>query len=199
MAMLSRLFVVAVVFFSSAVLAQTNPAPYTLINQVGNELFADIKAVNAQGKATNAQMRQIVKTHLMPHMDVKFISFKLLGSHIKTINKEQAVSFIDAVSHYLEVTYADALMQYQGQDIHYIKPNANPEGDYAMVRTELKESGKPDIQIDFKFRQDNKGQWKVYDLVAEGISLLSAKQKEVVVRISEVGIDAATNELKKKA
>jgi phospholipid transport system substrate-binding protein len=40
-----------------------------------------------------------------------------------------------------------------------------------------------------------KGEWQVYDLVAESISLLNAKQKEIVSRISEVGIDKVTNEL----
>ena len=38
----------------------------------------------------------------------------------------------------------------------------------------MKEAGKPDIFLEFKLRKNNKtGEWKAFDMVAEGISLLS--------------------------
>ena len=54
------------------------------------------------------------------------------------------------------------------------------------------------IDLHFKLRQGKDQQWKVYDIVAEGISLLSAKQKEIIQRISDVGLEQVITELKNK-
>jgi phospholipid transport system substrate-binding protein len=43
----------------------------------------------------------------------------------------------------------------------------------------VKEPGRPDINLSFKLRKNRKtDDWKAYDMVAEGISLLSSKQSE---------------------
>ena len=48
-------------------------------------------------------------------------------------------------------------------------------------------------EIIFKMRLNKKtGSWKAYDMVAEGISLLSAKQSELTGLIREKGIDSVT-------
>ncbi|RXF02551.1 ABC transporter substrate-binding protein, partial [Pseudoalteromonas sp. PS5] len=101
------LIIFSLLVFSS--IAVANTSPYTLINQVGDKLFTDIKAVNKEGKATETEMKGIVRSRLMPHIDVKFVSFKLLGKHIKGLKRDEAVDFINAVDDYLVATYASAL------------------------------------------------------------------------------------------
>ncbi|MEZ7205014.1 phospholipid-binding protein MlaC [Pseudoalteromonas sp. DY56-GL79] len=179
--------------------AFANDTPYELINQVGDKLFADIKTVNQDGKATETQMKGIVRSHLMPHIDVKFVSFKLLGKHIKGLKRDEAIEFIGAVDNYLVSTYANALLQYKGQDVSFEELPVSDGADFATVKVVIREQSKPDIDMHFKFRQSKDGDWKVYDMVAEGISLLSAKQKEITMRISEVGLAQVTAELKSKA
>ena len=169
--------------------------PYTLLKDVGEQLFLDIGNIHAEQAQKKAQLQAVVKQQLIPHIDIKFVSFKLLGKHIRDINKDQALGFIDAVESYLTTTYATALMNYNGQEVRFVEPNAPATNGYASVKTEIIESGKPTIDIIFKMRQDKQGQWRVYDLVAEGISLLDAKQKEIIARISEVGIDQVNKEL----
>tara|TARA_Y100000782_G_C9953188_1_gene168541 strand:- start:80 stop:511 length:432 start_codon:yes stop_codon:yes gene_type:complete len=140
-------------------------------------------------------MSLIVQQRLMPHIDVKFVSFKLLGKHIKDINRDQGVAFINAVEHYLTGTYAGALMKYTGQDVIFEQDAAASDSKFATVKTQIIEPNKPTIDLHFKLRLGNNNQWKVYDIVAEGISLLSAKQKEIIQRISDVGLDQVTAEL----
>ncbi|MCG7560865.1 ABC transporter substrate-binding protein [Pseudoalteromonas sp. McH1-42] len=183
--------------FSSLTLA--SKPPLELINEVGDSLFSDIKAVNQDGNASPLEMRQIVKAHLMSHIDIRFVSYKLLGKHIKGLTKPQALAFIAAVEHYLEVSYASALMQYKGQQVTFEALPTDSKSKYATVKAVVRQPSGPDIDIHFKFRKSSKGEWRVYDLVAEGISLLSAKQKEISVRISEVGLAQVTAELNAKS
>jgi len=194
---LSKLLLLAAAFLSSSVFAQQQ-SPDVLLESVAEKLFADIGQINAQGNASKEAMSKVVENRLMPHIDTKFVSYKLLGKHIKEIDRDQAVRFIDAVEHYLSGTYAGALMKYTGQKVVFEHDNGFKESEYATVKTQIIEANAPAIDLHFKLRLGKDKQWKVYDIVAEGISLLSAKQKEIIQRISAVGLEQVISELKNK-
>ncbi|QTL35118.1 MlaC/ttg2D family ABC transporter substrate-binding protein [Pseudoalteromonas viridis] len=200
---LIQLILATVLAFSSVpglAAPDTQSNPYGLIKSVGDQLFVDISKLNALEEVQKkAQLKKLVREQLMPHIDIKYVSFKLLGKHVREINRDQAVTFIDAVEQYLANTYANALMSYKGQQVNFIEPVVSDDSKFASVKSEIVEPNAPTIDIVFKFRKNKAGEWQVYDLVAESISLLSAKQKEITARISEVGIDQVTKELVAKS
>ncbi|MCG7533525.1 ABC transporter substrate-binding protein [Pseudoalteromonas sp. OOF1S-7] len=200
---LMQLILVTVLAFSSVpgfAAAGTQSNPYGLIKSVGDQLFVDISKLNTLEEVQKkAQLKKLVREQLMPHIDIKYVSFKLLGKHVREINRDQAVTFIDAVEQYLANTYANALMSYKGQQVNFIEPVVSDDSKFASVKSEIVEPNAPTIDIVFKFRKNKAGEWQVYDLVAESISLLSAKQKEITARISEVGIEQVTKELVAKS
>jgi phospholipid transport system substrate-binding protein len=192
-------YLLAALFIFSSTFSFSKPSPFELIEGVGNSMFSEIKAVNSDGKASLSQMKTIVNTQLMPHVDTKFISFKLLGKHIKGIKRAQAKEFISAVEQYLITTYANALLKYKGQEIEFVQLPVAEGAQFASVKVIIKETSGPNIDLQFKFRKSKTHTWKVYDMVAEGISLLSAKQNEITQRISQVGLVQVSTELKAKS
>ena len=110
---------------------------------------------------------------------------------------EQRVKFITAMRSYLVRTYANALTQYTNQKVLFepettLKPNAKS----ASVDVKIVDTGKPDINITFQMRKDTQSQqWRAYDMVVEGISLISSKQAEFNRKISDIGLDQLTIEL----
>jgi phospholipid transport system substrate-binding protein len=53
----------------------------------------------------------------------------------------------------------------------------------------VKEPGRPNINLAFKLRKNkNTNEWRAYDMVAEGISLLSSKQSEFQSILRKDGI-----------
>ncbi|MCG7562476.1 MULTISPECIES: ABC transporter substrate-binding protein [Pseudoalteromonas] len=200
---LLQLMLVALLAFGSlqsVAATDTQSDPYGLIKSVGDQLFVDISKLNTLEEAhKKAELKKLVREQLMPHIDIKYVSFKLLGKHVREIKREQAVTFIDAVEQYLANTYANALMSYKGQQVNFIEPVVSADSKFASVKSEIVEPNAPTIDIVFKFRKNKAGEWQVYDLVAESISLLSAKQKEITSRISEVGIDQVSKELVAKS
>jgi phospholipid transport system substrate-binding protein len=56
------------------------------------------------------------------------------------------------------------------------------------------------INISFKVRRNSKtNEWKAFDMVAEGISLLDSKQKELAGLIRQKGLPHVTELLKEKS
>ncbi|GHG03144.1 MlaC/ttg2D family ABC transporter substrate-binding protein [Thalassotalea marina] len=180
----------------SALANQAPSLPDQVIQQTGERLFSRIAASQQELTKFPELMREIVEQELMPAIDYQYASYKILGKHLRKISQEQRTKFVDSMRHYLIRTYATALQQYKNQQVSYGKVNVAPTDKMVSVDALITESGKPDIHLTFQMRKNKKtGEWKAYDLIVEGISLLSSKQAEFNSRINKLGIDQVTLEL----
>ncbi|WP_286235155.1 MlaC/ttg2D family ABC transporter substrate-binding protein [Thalassotalea sediminis] len=185
-----------ILLFSLAASAQPKLTPKDVIHQTGDKLFSRIATSQAELQKFPELMRNIVEEELMPVVDYRYAAFKILGKHVRKASKEQRTKFVSSMKHYLVRTYATALNQYKDQKVTYGQSKISKSGRTASVDALITEDGKPDIHLTFQMRKNKKtGQWKAYDMIVEGISLLSSKQAEFSSRISKHGIDQVTVEL----
>ncbi|NQZ24020.1 MAG: ABC transporter substrate-binding protein [Colwellia sp.] len=178
--------------------AATNDAtsPYSVIAETGQRLFSRIANDQKALKKFPELMRIIVEEELMPSIDYKYAAFKILGKHLKKMSKVQREKFVVSMRSYLVRTYATALKQYKNQQVSF-EPNRPTKGAKIVGVDAIISDGKaPDITITFQMRQNKKTkQWKAYDMIIEGISLISSKQAEIAKRIKKNGIEQVTLEL----
>ena len=173
--------------------------PHQVIEGLGDTLF---KRLSEEQKNLSTQpelVREIIEQELMPYVDYRYAAFKILGKYIKEISKQEREEFALAMKDYLTVIYVNALSQYKNQKITF-QPKANMKKGkkIAIVKALITEQGAPDIAIDFKLRLDRKTkQWKAFDMVIEGISLINAKQAEITARIRASDIQTVTLEIAK--
>lgn len=180
----------------SGIVAAYPADPYALVNEAASKTFARLQKDQPQIKQDPAYLRQIIRDELMPYVDNKFASYKVIGSNIKNTTPEQRDRFVLAFTDYIVATYADALAKYDKQTIKV--EQAKPIGDEKIVSVNVtvQSSGKPDVSVVFKLRQNNKtGEWKAFDMVAENVSLLASKQSELGGMIRDKGIDAVSSML----
>ena len=190
-------FFISVVTFSTNATTGSQPlTPYQAIKQTGDKLFTRIANSQQALEKFPDLMRDIVEEELMPTIDYRYAAFKILGKHLRKTSKSQREKFVESMRYYLVRTYASALHQYKDQQVTYQKSAVKKKAKMASINALITEMNKPDIRLTFQMRQNKKTkQWKAYDLVVEGISLLSAKQAEFKGRISKHGIDQVTIEL----
>ena len=61
---------------------------------------------------------------------------------------------------------------------------------------QIVELNKPTIDVIFKMRKNKQtGEWKAFDMIVEGISLLSSKEAELSNKIAKQGIEQVSIEL----
>ncbi|MGB1262529.1 MAG: MlaC/ttg2D family ABC transporter substrate-binding protein [Cognaticolwellia sp.] len=184
-------------FIQNSNAAEPTPSPYQVIEVTGNSLFARIASNQDALMKFPELMREIVEEELMPSVDYQYAAFKILGKHLRKSTPEQRAKFVTAMRSYLVRTYANALTQYHDQQVQF-EPDTKlkPEARSASVDVKIVDAGKPDIKITFQMRKDKKSQqWKAYDMIVEGISLISSKQAEFNRRIADLGLDQVTVEL----
>jgi phospholipid transport system substrate-binding protein len=94
-----------------------------------------------------------------------------LATHWRDRTQKEREEFVNLFADLLEQSYHKKLESYTDQEIIYAKEQI--EDKFGLVATKIvSQKENLDIPIDYKLmRQD--GQWRVYDVVIEGVSLVS--------------------------
>jgi phospholipid transport system substrate-binding protein len=190
---------IAVLSLTSFVNEAAQQSPYKMLADVGGNLFAHIAALPTEQRKQPAVMRSLINKELMPHIDYRYTAYKVLGKYVKTASKNQRNAFVEVMRNYLVITYAQALTQYKNQQVKFELDKNVGNKRIVAVNTQILQQGAPTINIAFKLRRNKKtGQWKAFDMVVEGISLLSSKQAEITRQIRENGLDAVIAQIRTK-
>ncbi|MDC8830073.1 MlaC/ttg2D family ABC transporter substrate-binding protein [Alteromonas gilva] len=160
--------------------------PYEMVEQVGNQTFERIKASKQQIAENPEILRDIMEEELLPYIDYRYSAFKVLGKHFnfKKADQDVLIEYIRVFRQYLVTSYADALSYYDDQEVLFA-PSGDFEDDKSVtVRAIIRDGKRPDINVAFKVRNTKGDEWKAYDMVAEGISMLQneVKQYEQIIR-----------------
>lgn len=184
--------------------------PYSMVQQVADNTFKRVARDQQKVQQSKEHLRVIVEEELMPYIDYKYAAYRVLGSYIQKIRtmenkdeKAQAIkhvrTFIEVFQRYLVATYAGVFTQYTNQKVEFGPAKEFAKDEVAIVKTKIVEAGKPDIRIDFKVRKGKNNEWRAYDMMAEGISLLDAKQTELHGILRQQGIEHVIELLDKKS
>lgn len=179
--------------------AQEKQNPYKLVQDVASATFDRIKKEQPNIKQNPEVLRDIMEQELLPHVDYRFSAFMVLGKHFKKASNAEKVEFVKVFREYLITTYALAMGYYDDQKVEF-QPEISFENKKTVtVRAVVKEDGRPDINIAFKVRRNKKtNEWKAYDMIAEGISMLSSKQSEFEGILRQQGVQVVIDLMKEK-
>ena len=68
---------------------------------------------------------------------------------------------------------------------------------YGKSSTIIDPNGRPPVRLDFQWRKNSQtGNWQAYDMIAEGVSMITTKQNEWGTLLRTKGIDGLTAQLK---
>ncbi|MGB0935853.1 MAG: MlaC/ttg2D family ABC transporter substrate-binding protein [Colwellia sp.] len=167
-----------------------NQTPFDVLKNTGDNLFSRIASSQELLKNDPSYMQTIVEEELMPAVDYQYAAYKILGKHLKKTTKLQRTQFVASMRNDLVKTYALALKQYKSQQVVYEESQLPKGKRIVAIKTKIVDVNAPPIDVVFKLRLNKKtGKWKAYDIVVEGISLISSKQAEVAKLISTKGLD----------
>ncbi|MCG3742954.1 phospholipid-binding protein MlaC [Vibrio cincinnatiensis] len=187
-------------WFTTAQVEIDKTNPYLMMKEVAQISFDRLKADQGIIRDNPDHLKVIVEDELMPYINEQYAALKLLGPHLKGAKREDVGTFIQAFRAYLVTSYAQVLTQYTDQEIVFGPEVPLPDDRrIASIKVEIIDSPRPNINLEFKLRKEREGDWKAFDMIAEGISLLSSKQSEWSGKIRQEGILAVAKELQSLA
>lgn len=170
--------------------------PYKMMKQVAEQSFKRLKAEQPKIQENPEYLKVIVEEELMPYINDQYAALKLLGSNLKGAKREDVGEFVTAFRAYLVTNYAQVLTQYTNQEIEFgPEPQLEDDRRISSIKVDIIDSPRPNIKLEFKLRKEKSGDWKAFDMIAEGISFLTSKQSEWNGKIRQEGILAVAKEL----
>jgi phospholipid transport system substrate-binding protein len=91
-------------------------------------------------------------------------------------------------------TYSTSLTAYRNQAIEVKPMKMAPQDNDVTVRTAVIQQGGPPIPIDYSMEKADSG-WKVYDVVIDGVSLVTTYRGSFNDQIQKGGIDGLVKTL----
>jgi phospholipid transport system substrate-binding protein len=141
------------------------------------------------------ERRQMVKRIVDPHFDYREMAKRALGPTWSKLSGGQQAEFVRLFAQLLEASYSDKIEKY-AQRVKIDYTGEILEGDYAEVRTMVVRTND---RLPLNYRLLNEaGGWKVYDVVIEGVSLVSNYQSQFRRIIHESSYAELVRRLKTK-
>ncbi len=188
-----------------APLAEANAAdqtnPYKLMNEAAAKTFTRLKNEQPKIKHNPDYLRDVVRQELLPYVQIKYAGALVLGRYYREATPAQRDAYFSAFGDYLAQAYGQALALYHGQT-YQIQPEQSLDGKniVAIRVTIVDPNGRPPVRLDFQWRKNSQtGNWQAYDMVAEGVSMITTKQNEWGDLLRTKGIDGLTAQLKNSA
>ena len=134
-----------------------------------NKIVATIQTPGFKDQPREKQItdiRQIINTVF----DYSELSKRTLGKGWKKFSAGQKEEFIALFSELLENTYADRILAYTDEKINF-GDETTLKKNRVEVKSEIITKDNKSVPLNYRMIQKN-GNWRVYDVVIEGISLV---------------------------
>lgn len=118
------------------------------------------------------QVTEFVNSTIYPHTDFDKISALVLGKNWKAATPEEKERFKHEFQILLIRTYSRAFAEFKDWDVHFLPLDMQPNDTKALVKSEVLQAGAKPIGVDYRMELIN-GEWKAYDIMIEGVSLVT--------------------------
>lgn len=162
----------------------TLSAPQLVIQRTSDELQQNLQ--KPEYKQDFVKATGLVDKVLETHVDFDRVSILILGKYWKTATPEQQARFKKEFRTLLVRTYTTAFTEYANWKIRYLPLKAEESSNKVMVRTEILQAGAQPVEVNYRMVNLNNN-WKVYDVLIEGISLIQNYRSSFTNEVARTG------------
>jgi phospholipid transport system substrate-binding protein len=183
--MLIMLSLASLSTFSHAKAPENLLPPQKVIHETSEQVQEALKKDHYQIDFTKAT--KIVRDILEPHVDTNRAALLILGKHWKTATPIQREQFKNEFRTMLIRTYTSAFSEFKTFELHHFPLEMAPNDDKVIVKTEIRRSNSPQpLPVNYRMENTN-GEWKVYDIIIGGVSLVQNYRTTFGNEISRTG------------
>lgn len=171
-------------------------APMEIMQGVVGEVFSTLKTYPVSGPPDNmTKRRQKIREIIDTHFDSAEMSQRALGKYWKEISEEQRKEFTQLFYWRLYNFYILRLENYSDEKVLYNKEII--KGNIAAIYTQISSSKNPEFDIEYRLKQQSED-WKIYDVVIEGVSLVANYRSQFSSFLSKKTFEELLKTLREK-
>ena len=169
-------------------------SPDALVKKNTTEILAAIKADKDLAAGNQKKVEKLAEEKILPLFNFVRMTQLAVGRNWKDASDAQKKSLIDEFRTLLVRTYSTSLTQFRNQTID-VKPTKMVASDTeVVVKTQIVQPGGQPIPIDYSMEKSGDS-WKVYDVLIDGVSLVTNYRSSFNTEIQKSGIDGLIKSL----
>ena len=190
----------AVAFAATAAVSFTGTNAYAqeaadeVIRKNVNDVLAALKSDKDLQAGDTKKMEKLAEEKILPHFNFPHMTQLAVGRNWKDASDPQKTSLTDQFRTLLLRTYSSTLSQYRNQTIDVKPLKAAAADSEVVVKTAVIQSGGQPIPIDYSMEKTPSG-WKVYDVLIDGVSLVTNYRSSFNTEIKTNGVDGLIKSL----
>jgi phospholipid transport system substrate-binding protein len=193
-----RMMVITIAcLLSNGLFAQTmEKEPVSLMEETAGRIFADVSKNLENYRANPADLQILVRTDLMPLLDVSYAARLVLGRAGRGLSQEKIDEFADCMSNLLVNRYSDGLLYFGSEASLRVLPQRGELNEkLTRVRTRVILPNGGEAPVDYAFHKTADG-WKAFDVIVEGISYITTYRNQIMPEVQANGIDSVIARLR---
>ena len=140
-------------------------------------------------------LRDKMNSSVMPKLDIKLMSKIILGKKIWTeMSESQKDDFVKAFQYRMTSTYMKSITAFDGEKVVFLPYEPGKRENIAYVKSKYLIPG-GDIAVDYRLIKKSE-EWKVYDIIFDGISLMKNYRADFREHVSQNGIESLITSLR---
>lgn len=189
--------IVSALLMSAAVTAGEIESPVDMLKRTSDDVIKVLQDKREEIDADPNIVYQIVDDYILPHLDDVTLAKLALGKNWRKASNEQKIEFVDQFRILLIRTYSKSLQEFSDQKINFFPVNIEAGKTRVTVKSEVLQSGGPSIPVAYRLRLKD-GEWKVYDIKIDGVSLVTNYRGTFAQEIRKGGMKAVLEMLHDK-
>lgn len=145
-------------------------APTDQTRATADKVLSILTNPELKSEAKKKERRDQLRQAIYPRFDFTEMAKRSLGSHWQRRTPEEQQQFVKLFTELLERSYVDAIESYNGEKIAYGRENQ--DNNRAEVLTKVVTKKGEEFSINYNLHLAG-GEWKVYDIVIENVSLVN--------------------------
>ncbi|MFO7807968.1 phospholipid-binding protein MlaC [Guyparkeria sp.] len=168
-----------------------------LVESTAEAVIAEIRDNQAAVEADPEALLEIVDRLLLPHVDSERMTRLVLGRYHRQASESQRAQFTKEFQRLLVRTYAGPLSELGDQEIEIVDTKPGGAEDELVVESEVSGGDLGTVPVAYRMAPVD-GEWKSYDVVVDGISLVNNYRGSFAQKIQRDGIDGLIRTLREQ-
>jgi phospholipid transport system substrate-binding protein len=192
--MLRQLLLASALVVFAAVASSQDVAPDELVRKSTSEVLAMLKADKDLAAGDPAKVDKLANEKILPYFNFQRMTQLAVGRPWREATDQQRSALIEEFRKLLVRTYSSSLSQFRNQTIE-VRPLKIAAADTeVVVKTVISQPGASAIPIDYSMEKVKDG-WKVFDVLIDGVSLVTNYRSSFATEIKNNGIDGLVKSL----
>ena len=167
-----------------------------MVQDSAGRVLATLDSRRAEFKASPAALNQFIKSEFTRSFDSDYAARLVLGVHGRGAAPADVADFAAAMADNLTARYGSALIEFNTRlQVKVKSETALPGGRGVRVSTQMLRQGGAPIPVDYLLRNVN-GQWKLFDVMVEGISYVQAFKNQFAAPLAQKSIRQVAADLR---